>query len=55
MAGDSKFCIVSPWMELGNMHNYLRNNQVADRVELVSLESHPQFPVFDLLWYSCSV
>jgi len=40
-----KLCIVSEWMERGNMHTYLRNNEVADRVELVSPRPHPRFPL----------
>lgn len=42
MSGDSKLCIVSPWMEHGNMHTYLMDNQDTDRVELVSFKPHPQ-------------
>jgi len=31
-----KLCIVSEWMKHGNMHTYLRNNEVTDRAEVVS-------------------
>ena len=37
MTDDLKLCIVSEWMEHGNMLTYLRSNKVADRMELVSL------------------
>jgi len=36
-----KLCIVSEWMECGNTHTYLRNNEVTDRTELVSPRPHP--------------
>lgn len=36
MTDDSKLSIVSPWMEHGNMHEYLKGNEVVDCVELVS-------------------
>ena len=49
-----RFCIISEWMERGNMHTYLKNNQVTDRAELVSPTPHPQYPVSDSLEYSCS-
>ena len=37
MDGDSKLCIVSVWMENGNMYTYLRDSTVADCLELVSM------------------
>jgi len=50
----SKFFIVSEWMEHGNMHTYLKNNEAADRAELVSPTPHPRYPISDSLEYSCS-
>ncbi|KAF9646884.1 kinase-like protein [Thelephora ganbajun] len=32
---EPKFCIVSEWMEHGDMHTYLKGNESADRVELL--------------------
>lgn len=37
-----KLCILSEWMDYGNLHDYLKSNGVADRIELVSCESHPR-------------
>jgi len=53
MTGDFKLCIVSEWMERGNMHSYLKNNGVTDRVELVSPRPHLRC-FSDSLEYSCS-
>jgi hypothetical protein len=36
MTQECKLCIVSEWMEHGNMHTYLKNKEDADRAELVS-------------------
>ncbi|KAF9646889.1 kinase-like protein [Thelephora ganbajun] len=35
MTDEPKFCIVSEWMEHGDMHTYLKGNESADRVELL--------------------
>ena len=54
MVDESKLlCIVSEWMEFGNLRNFLNGNEVADRVELVSPGPHPQYPISDSLGYSC--
>ena len=42
-------CIVSEWMENGNMHTFLEKNQVADRAQLVSLRPHPPRQIPDSL------
>ena len=39
--------IVSEWMENGNMHDFLENNQVADRAQLVSLRPHSPHQISD--------
>jgi hypothetical protein len=52
---DSKFCIVSPWMERGNMCTYLKDNVVTDRVEFVSSNPYFHRTVFDSSRDSCSV
>ena len=31
-----KLCIISKWMEHGDMHTYINNHPDADRIELVS-------------------
>ena len=36
MVDESKLCIVSKWMEHGDIHTYIQRNQDVDRVELVS-------------------
>ena len=40
-------CIVSEWMEHGNMCGYLEKNKAADRAELVSSRPHPPYPASD--------
>jgi len=48
MTDESKLlCIVSKWMELGNMHTFLKGNEVADRVELVSPGPYPRYFLSD--------
>ena len=40
-------CIVSEWMEHGNMHTYLEKNKAADHAELVSSQPHSPYPTSD--------
>jgi hypothetical protein len=47
-----KLCVVSEWMDHGNLHTYLKDNEVADRTELVSRKSRPRC-ISDSLGYSC--
>ncbi|KAF9646891.1 kinase-like protein [Thelephora ganbajun] len=35
MTDEPKLCIVSEWMEHGDMHTYLKGNEFADRVKLL--------------------
>ena len=53
MTGDSGLCIVSPWVENGNLITYLRDNDI-DRDELVGLQLYG-FLISDLSGCSCSV
>ena len=41
MFNPNKFCMVSPWMENGNVLSYTRKNPEANRLRLVSL-TEPQ-------------
>jgi hypothetical protein len=52
MDGGLKLCIVSEWMDHGNLHTYLKDNKIADRMELVSRKSRPRC-ISDSLGYSC--
>ena len=36
MIDESRLCIISKWMEHGNMYAYIEKNQNVNRVELVS-------------------
>ena len=40
-------CIVSEWMEHGNMRAYLEKTEAADRTELVSPRPHSPYPASD--------
>ena len=42
-------CIVSEWMENGNMHTFLEDNLVPDCAQLVSLRPHPLHQIPDSL------
>ena len=49
MVDGSKLCIISRWMEHGNMHTYIEGNQDVNRIELVSLGPRSLCPVSDPL------
>ena len=46
-------CIVSEWMDNGNLLTYLEENADADRVELVSPPPGSQYPFSDPFDCSC--
>jgi len=47
MVDGAMLCIVSKWMELGNMCAYLQKNQAANHAELVSSRPHSPYPASD--------
>jgi hypothetical protein len=46
MTESLKLRIVSEWMDHRNLHTCLKDNEVADRVKLVSCISHSPGPFF---------